>query len=151
MRTKDYIGGFIVILGLLFLLSNYNITSFSYTWPIFILYVGLVFLFSFIKEKKYFGFIIPATVLITISLLFLYCNIKGWENMRYHLWPFFIVAPGAGFLLTHYFGIKNQALFISGTITVCVGVTFLGLINFDLLFVGVVFICLGLFFLFVKK
>ena len=109
-----------------------------------------MFFFSFIKEKRFFGFIIPATILIIISILFLYCNIKGWGNMQY-LWPFFIVAPGVGLLLTHYFGIKNHALLISGTITVCVGITFLGLTNFDLLFIGVIFICLGFFFLFIKK
>ena len=37
MKTKDYIGGFIIVLGAFFLLSNYNIAPFSYTWPIFIL------------------------------------------------------------------------------------------------------------------
>jgi len=150
MKTKNYIGGFFIVLGILFLLSNYNVASFSHTWPVFILYVGLVFLFSFIKEKRFFGFIIPAAILIIISLLFLYCNIKGWGSMQY-LWPFFIIAPGTGVLLTHYIGIRNQALFISGTITVCIGITFLGLMNFNLLFLGVIFMCLGLFFLFVKK
>ena len=150
MKTKNYIGGFIIVLGVLFLLSNYNITSFSDAWPIFILYIGLAFLFSFIKERRLFGFIIPATILIIISILFLYCNINGWRNMQY-LWPIFIISPGIGFLLTYYFGIKNQGLFISGIINVCIGITFLGLINFDLLLLGVVFICLGLFFLFVKK
>ena len=150
MKTKNYIGGFFIILGMLFLLSNYNITSFSITWPVFILYAGLVFLYSFIKERRFFGFIIPAAILIIISILFLYCNIKGWENMQY-LWPFFIIAPGVGLLLTHYIGIKNHPLFISGVTTLCIGITFLGLMNFDLLFLGVIFVCLGLFFLFVKK
>jgi hypothetical protein len=148
MKTKNHIGGLLIILGILFLLSNYDIVPFFYTWPAFILYGGIMFFFL-IKEKRFFG-LIPATILITMSILFFYCNIKGWGNMQ-HLWPFFIIAPGVGLLLTHYFGMKNQGLLISGTITTSIGVTFLGLIHFDLLFLGVIFICVGLFFLFVKK
>jgi hypothetical protein len=109
-----------------------------------------VFLCSFIKERKFFGFIIPSAILIIISILFLYCNIRGWQSMQY-LWPFFIIAPGVGLLLAHYVGVRNQVLFISGVTTLCIGITFLGLMNFDLLFIGVILICLGLFFLLVKK
>jgi len=150
MRTKDYFGGFIIVLGVLLLISNNNITSFHYTWPVFILYLGVMFLISFIREKRLVALIMPATILIIISILFLYCAIVGWRNMG-DLWPFFIIAPGVGLLLMHYFGDKNEGLFTSGTITVSVGITFLVLINFDLPFIGVILICLGLYFLFVKK
>jgi hypothetical protein len=66
----------------------------------------------------------PATVLTVVGLMFFYCIFEGWFMMR-TIWPFFIIAPGLGFLLMYVFGRKESALLIAGGILSAVGLIFL--------------------------
>ncbi len=150
MKERYYIGGMFILAGILFLLSNFDVLHFSSSWPLFLLIPGLFFLISFFDERKNIGLLMPAAILISYGLLFLYCELLGWENMDY-LWPVFIMAPGAGFYLMYYFGSKDKGLLVPGSILIFVGLACLGLSDMSTYFWPILLIGVGIFLLVLKK
>jgi hypothetical protein len=203
MKEKFYIGGMFILAGVFFLLSNFQIISFEKLWPGFVLLPGVFFLFDFFRERKNIGLLIaaavlislgliffycevfgwesmeflwtlfvlapglgfffaffkdrksigllmPATILTSYGLLFLYCEIVGWEQMEY-VWPVFILGPGLGFFLMYYLGTKEKKLLIPGSILVFIALINIGLADVGSFFWPVLLIGIGLFLLLLKK
>jgi len=53
------------------------------------------------EEKRSYGAVIPATILILIGIIFLLDSL-GWGPGMDKLWPIFILAPGISFLLMFF-------------------------------------------------
>ncbi len=117
-------GFFLVVLGIVFLISNLSHVGMEKMWPVFPLAIGLAFIAGYFYEKKNYGLLMPGTILLVISALFFYCIIAGWWRME-TLWPVFILAPGFGFLAMYLGGEKEQGLLIPAAILTAIGAVFL--------------------------
>ncbi|WP_432663849.1 DUF5668 domain-containing protein [Wukongibacter baidiensis] len=137
--TNTLIGVIIIIIGVLFLLVNFNIVNlnFYYIWPLFIIIPGLCLEISYFTTKKNSGVLVPAGILIVIGLLF-YTNILlGWHLME-SLWPVFPLSVSFGLFQLYLFGTKDRGVLVSSLIIggfSLVSLSFtLFAMDFDLLF-----------------
>ncbi len=117
-------GIILIVLGILFLLPRLFHIHLSDLWPVFILGGGVAFYIAFIADRSNYGLLMPGTILTVIGLLFLYCTFEGWYMME-TLWPFFIIAPGLGFVLMYLFGKQERGLLIPAGILITIGSFFL--------------------------
>ena len=150
-------GVLFLVMGIVALLAAINAIelSWDYFWPLFLLIPGLSFEYSFFSKKgKHHGnasILVPAGILITISILF-YVNIFfGWGLMT-RLWPFFILAPAIGLFQFYYFGSKNKGLLLPVGILTAVGtfsliITMLN-IDFFIYIFSIILIAIGVYFIF---
>ena len=117
-------GILLIILGVLLLAGNLGHFSLLDFWPVLIVLAGVLFIIQWIGDRENYGLLLPATILIVTGLLFLYCQLYGWYHMG-DLWPIFIMAPGAGFILMYLLGRQEAELLIPGGILLAVGIVFL--------------------------
>ena len=117
-------GIFLIAIGILFLIGNISRVGMEVLWPTFPLAIGLAFWFRYFKDRDNPGMLMPGTILIITSLLFLYCTLFGWSHME-NLWPLFIIAPGAGFVAMYFGGNKDQGLLVPAGVLITVGILFL--------------------------
>jgi hypothetical protein len=117
-------GIILIVLGIIFLLPNVTNLRTRELWPIFVLGTGIVFFIAFLYDRPRYGLLMPASILTIVGLMFFYCVFEGWYMMQ-NIWPFFIIAPGLGFLLMYFFGKKELGLLIPGGILSALGLFFL--------------------------
>ena len=117
-------GIFLIAIGILFFIGNISKVGMEILWPTFPLAVGLAFLFRYFKQRDNPDLLMPGTILVIISLMFLYCTIFDWSHMK-NLWPFFIIAPGVGFVAMYFGGGKNRELLVPAGILFGIGILFL--------------------------
>ncbi len=156
-KTKLIYGLLFLFLGVIALLAAIGVVvlEWDYFWPLFLLLPGLSFEYGFFSKKgKNSGnpsILIPAGILITISILF-YVNIFfGWHLMTL-LWPVFILAPAIGLFQFYLFGSKNKGILLPVGILTGVGVFSLIItmlhINFFVYIFSVILITVGVYFIF---
>ena len=114
----------LVALGILFLIPRLFHVHLADLWPLLMIGGGVAFFFGFIADRSNYGLLMPGTILTVIGLLIFYCTVEGWYMME-TLWPFFIIAPGLGFVLMYLFGRKERGLLIPAGILLAVGSFFL--------------------------
>ena len=127
MKTSDIVIGIgLVLLGILFLSENFGYISFDFqnVWPVFVLLAGIGFALGFLQDRKNYGLLMPASILIIYGLLFFYCSIEGWYQMSL-LWPVFILGPGVGFIMMYLLGGREKGLLVPASILVLLGLLFL--------------------------
>lgn len=155
-KTKLIYGLLFLFLGVVALLAAIGVVvlEWDYFWPLFLLLPGLSFEYGFFSKKgKNSGnpsILIPAGILITISILF-YVNIFfGWHLMTL-LWPFFILAPAIGLFQFYLFGSRNKGILLPVGILTSVGVFSLIItmlhINFFVYIFSVILITVGVYFI----
>ncbi|MDH3252452.1 MAG: DUF5668 domain-containing protein [Ignavibacteria bacterium] len=84
----------LTVVGGMFFAIIFGWTSMDTLWPLFIMAPGLGLLMMYVLGKREKGLLIPAGILIGISLVFLI----GTSNYEY-LWPVVLIAVGVLFLL----------------------------------------------------
>ncbi|RPH37952.1 hypothetical protein EHM92_01365 [bacterium] len=117
-------GIILIVLGVLFLIANFADVHLGSFWPIFVLGLGVAFIIMFFRDRNNYGVLMPGTILTVIGILFFACTFYGWDQMEY-LWPFFIIAPGLGFLMIYLFGKQERGLLIPAGILTGLGLVFL--------------------------
>lgn len=105
-RKTVLFGVTLIVLGLLFLAINFSSYGWEQFWPVVILAGGLAFLAAYLTDRRNYGFLMPATILLVYGTLFLGCSLTNWDYME-EWWPTFIAGPGLG-LLAMYFGGKRE-------------------------------------------
>jgi hypothetical protein len=150
MKERFYIGGIFIAAGILFLLANFGLFSLEHVWPIFVMAPGIIFFIAYLDNKQNYGFLMPASILTIIGLLFFYCEFAGWHRME-TLWPFFIIAPGCGFFLMYYLGPKEKGLLIPASILTFIGFLNLAVNNPEGYIWPIILIVVGLWMLIFKK
>jgi hypothetical protein len=149
--NSNWIGGiFLILLGILIILVQFNYFDWSDLWPLVLVGVGLLFLIGFFVNHSNFGLLMPAMILLIIGTLFLYLERTSWYNMN-NLWPTFILAPGVGFFFMYFFGPQNNRLWIPGTILVSIAAIFFAGELSVFRYWPVLLILLGLYLIFGKK
>ncbi len=130
MRTNRFsLGVVIILLGIFILLGKLGVINFiwSIIWPIFILIPGLLFHMFYFTRVMPAGVLIPGGILVTISLLFFYCTIFGWDSMKY-LWPGFILAVAIGLYEYYLFSDDQpQGALIAAMILGIISIVFFGM------------------------
>ncbi|MCK6562206.1 hypothetical protein HUU39_21275 [candidate division KSB1 bacterium] len=124
-RSSLVAGGLLIVLGLAFLAGNVVKLYWEEWWPLWLIAGGVLFLLPYLSNRRYYGFLMPAAILITQGLLFLYCTWGNrWDHMG-SLWPIFILGPGLGFLLMYFLGEHERGLLIPGIILTGMAAIFL--------------------------
>ena len=125
MKSRNRGPGYILILlGLILLVGNLGYFSLLDLWPLLIVLAGVLFFIQWIRDRENYGLLMPASIMIIIGLLFLYCQHYGWYEMK-DLWPIFIMAPGVGFILMYLLGEQEAGLLIPGGIMLAIGILFI--------------------------
>jgi len=145
MKTSDFVTGLVLVcLGVIFLADNldYIELDFSNIWPWLVILAGLAFVLGYLKNKKNYGLLLPATILIVFGLLFLYTSLEDWESMN-TLWPVFLIGPGLGFYFMYQFGAKEKGLLIPAVILVGMGLLFILGLDHILKYWSLILIAMG--------
>ncbi len=122
-QSNIFLGIFLILAGIFFLLIQLGKIHWVNFWPIILIFLGLLFLVTFVIDRRNYGLLMPGTILTLVGLLFLYMTFKDWYCME-ALWPTFVLAPGIGFWLMHLLGPKSNQLWIPGTILILVSIVF---------------------------
>ncbi|WP_127582704.1 hypothetical protein [Paenibacillus koleovorans] len=130
MANNRYsIGLIIVALGIVLLLGKLGIIGFFWglLWPVFILAPGVILHMLFFGRMLPSAVLIPGGILVTISILFLFCNVFGWSSMQY-LWPVFPFSVAVG-LYEYYLFDKHRPreAFTAALILAIISAFFFGL------------------------
>lgn len=150
MNSRLISGLAVILVGILFLLSNFHILYIGFFWPVFVLFPGLACGYLFLRDRKSYGYLMPFSILTLTGIIFFICEFSRWRNMEF-LWPFFLISPGCGFFLMYFFGEKEKALLIPGFILSFLGLIFLAKTDIDSYILPIIFIIVGLWFLIFKK
>ncbi|MDP2683886.1 MAG: hypothetical protein Q8P20_02405 [bacterium] len=81
-KSKIYLGGFLILIGCLFILQNMGLNiNLGFYWPIFLLIPGVIFWISFYqdRENKSSAILIPGTILIVYSLYFFFNQTNDYQ------------------------------------------------------------------------
>lgn len=123
-RRSLVAGGILILVGILFFLGNYIDFYWEEVWPLWMIFGGLVFLGLYLANRRNYGFLMPAAVLLSQGALFQFC---AWDNRWYYmgeLWPVFILGPGLGFLLMYFFGKRETGFVIPAFILIGLSLIF---------------------------
>jgi hypothetical protein len=117
-------GSFLVLTGAVLLVANLSTFDVGDYWPVFIVLGGLAFGVGYLLDRRNYGLLMPASILLVIGLLFLYCSLFEWDAME-NLWPVFILAPAVGFIAMYFGGEREKGLLIPAGILSVIGLLFL--------------------------
>ena len=114
---------FLIFVGVVFLLSSFDLFSWGDTWPLFLIGIGLLLFFSaFGKRDK--GAVFPGTILILVGLFFFL-----WRN--YYLpwymdevWPVFPLIVGIAFFVLFLLNPRDWGVLIPAAILLFVSAVF---------------------------
>lgn len=145
-RTSKVLGGILIILGILFLLKNFNIfnlwdfinfrtifrligTLVGRFWPaLFLILPGLLFHSSFFTgTRRNPGVLVPGGILLVLGLVFqINMLFGGWSI----LWPAYIFSVAFGLMELYVFGPRERGLLIP--IGILTGISLVFFIAFSL-------------------
>ena len=136
----------LIIIGIAFLVLNATNVGWQHFWPLLLIIGGIGFIVIFLRDRKNYGVLMPASILIVIGGILFAGAWFGWEFMTV-LWPLFIAAPGIGFFAMYMFGPHEDGLLVPAFILTGIAAVFL-LIEYDkgeywpvlLILIGLVFI-----------
>ncbi len=122
-------GLILIILGIAFLIANATDLGWRHFWPLILILGGIGFIALFLRDRKNYGVLMPASVLIVIGGILTAGVWLGWDQMN-TLWPLFIAAPGIGFFAMYAFGPHKGGLLVPAFILTGIAGVFL-LIEYD--------------------
>jgi hypothetical protein len=98
MAKNNYsLGLVLIVIAIVLLLGKLGVFALlgRLFWPLLILGVGIVLHGLVYARITPAWVVVPGGVVVTYSLLFLFCNIFGWGAMKY-LWPVYIFGVAVG-------------------------------------------------------
>ncbi len=117
LRSSIWLGVLLIILGAFFLAANFLEIGWRNLWPALFFAGAAMNIVNFLADRRNYGVLMPATVLLTYGALFQYCALAGWWRMS-ELWPTFILGPGVGLLMMYLFGKRESGLLIPAVILI---------------------------------
>ena len=113
-RNERAIGIFIAVAGLVILLGKLGI--FGYIgrtfWPLVLLVPGILLHLYYFMRKTSATILIPAGLFTVYGILFLICNLSGWDLLVY-LWPVFLFGIALGLFEYALFEYPRPAMIYS--------------------------------------
>jgi hypothetical protein len=142
-RTNKPIGIAIIIIGILFLLKNFNLLgpwsdsiSFGHLvgtfWPMILIFIGLCFHYGFISGgRRDAGLLVPGGILLVLGIAFQFNMLFGFWDV---IWPVYIFSVAFGLFELYAFGGREKGLLIPIGILGGLSVIFFFTISFHNLF-----------------
>jgi hypothetical protein len=118
-----WLGVLLIVLGALFLAVNLLEIGWRKIWPLLFYAGALVNFVIFLSDRRNFGVLMPATILLVYGALFQYCALEGWYHVE-ELWPTFILGPGLGLLMMYLFGKRDRGLLIPALLLIGISTIF---------------------------
>lgn len=118
MPNNKYSAGIILlIVGVVILLGKLGVFSFlgAIFWPLLVLIPGVLLHVLFFGRLVPAVMLVPGGILVVYALLFVVCNIFGWESLRY-LWPIFIFGAAVGLYEYYMFGSSTPRVVFTASI-----------------------------------
>lgn len=143
-RSQLVLAACFILVGGLFLLGNF-IEQFSigHLWPLFMLIPVVILIMVWLEHKREAaGVVFPIVLLGSLALYFLYLNFSGWRNIA-SSWPFFLIAPGLGFVGL-WLVYRHWAILIPAGILLFTGAALFGLSTNSGVLLAVLLIISGL-------
>ncbi len=107
LKARSLIGAFLILIGALFIIDNFNLLSFDLTdiffsWEIIIIVIGAVILLN--DRGNFMGF-----VLIIVGLIFILSDIYYFDvsDLFFKYWPILLIILGISILLKKHDGNKH--------------------------------------------
>ncbi len=122
-RSPIWFGILLIVMGSLFLAANFLEIRWRDLWPSLLFAGAVVNLAIFLDDRRNYGVLMPATILLIYGALFQYCVLAGWWRMP-ELWPTFILGPGVGLLMMYLFGKRESGLLIPAFILIGLSAVF---------------------------
>ena len=119
-ETRSLVWGVILILiGFLFLGSNLDwfYLEWGDLWPSVLILGGLFFWIGWLSNRREFGLLMPASILLVYGIMFQYSALYGWYYMD-DLWPGFLLGPGLGFVFMYLLGNREKGLLVPAYILI---------------------------------
>ncbi len=109
-NSKPFWGIVLVVLGVLMILNNLNLFSFSWLWgfsaPVVLFVIAFFFVAGFLsKGPTSAGLLVPGGILAGVGLTLLFGS--SFHMMAY-VWPGFIASPALGLLLLYLFSNEHS-------------------------------------------
>ena len=126
VRSVFVLAVILIIAGLILTLENTGfIKGASKLWPLFPLAAGGGFLLLYFEYKRTdIALLFLGTVLILLSVFFLFLNYTAW-SLTATLWPLFLGIAGAGFLPMYFSSRVRLFLFLAIGLILLAGVFYL--------------------------
>lgn len=122
-RGSIWSGVLLVIIGAVFLAVNLLGIGWRTLWPLLFFAGAAVSFVIFLADRRNYGLLMPATILLIYGALFQYCALTGWWRMS-ELWPAFILGPGLGLFMMYCFGKRENGLLIPAFILIGLAAVF---------------------------
>lgn len=96
-KNKYSIGLLLIVIAIILLLGKLGVFAIvgKLFWPLLIMGIGALLYVSFYLRFMPSAIVVPGGILVTYSLIFLFCNLFGWGFIKY-LWPGFIFGIAVG-------------------------------------------------------
>jgi hypothetical protein len=143
------IGMVLIAVAIILLLGKLGVFGFllHMLWPILILAGGLILHWLYFNRTLPAGVLVPGGILITYSLMFLFCNVFGWGAMSY-LWPGFIFGVAVGLYEFYFFERHtDRSVLVASIVIGAVAAVFFGLTvlaKLGIYFIAIVLVIAGL-------
>jgi len=107
---KSFWGIVLVVLGVLMILNNLNLFSFSWVWgfsaPVILFIIAFFFIAGFLsKGPSSAGLLVPGGILAGVGLTLL---LGSTFHLMGYVWPGFILSPALGLMLLYLFGNEHS-------------------------------------------
>ncbi|MFD1955216.1 hypothetical protein ACFSL6_13810 [Paenibacillus thailandensis] len=106
MPNKKYSAGMILLLaGIVLLLGKWGVITYlgAMFWPLLVLIPGVLLHVLFFGRMLPAVVLVPGGMLIVYTVLFILCNIYGWNIIR-EAWPVFLLGIAVGLYEYYMFG-----------------------------------------------
>jgi len=126
-KSRPVVPGLIlIVIGFLFLLSNFGVLDFDWgnLWTWLVVLIGAIFWLGFLFDRSKDGLIMPGTVLLVVGIVFNVSARHDWALLE-DLWPFFILAPALGFYLMYLLGKRDRGVLVPAIVLTIIGLVFL--------------------------
>jgi hypothetical protein len=151
-RNRVPVGILLIGIAIVLLLGKLGVFGFlsSLLWPILLLIPAAALYYLYLNRTLPSVVLVPAGVLLTYGLMFLFCNLFGWGTMAY-IWPGFLFGFAVGLYSLYTFDRHANRSVL--TFAIVLGVISLVLFAMKMLFslgiylIAAIFILLGIFFL----
>jgi len=124
------IGILLIVIAIILGLGKLGVFSFigRNFWPLLVLLAGAGLHLLYFRKMAPSVVLIPAGMLLTYGIVFLYAVLFGWDSMSY-MWPGFIFGIAVGLYEVYYFDRGSERSMLYGAI---------GLASLSVLLLGVV-------------
>ncbi|KIL41722.1 hypothetical protein SD70_04955 [Gordoniibacillus kamchatkensis] len=147
-RNNVSVGVLLIAVAVILLLGKIGVFGFlgSLLWPLLVLAPGVVLHMLYFNRVLPPGVLVPGGILVTYSLMFLFCNVFGWGAMSY-IWPGFIFGVAVGLYELYFFERRDRGALTASVILTAVSALLFGmavLAKLGVYFIVIVLVIAGL-------